>query len=224
MSSNMLFLINPILTQAPLTIAIIIITGITSYMAFNNPELNAKLIFNPYTINKRREWHRFWTYGLLHANWIHLALNLFVLFGFGTSVEKAYKAHFGNLGSVYYLMLYVLGLSASTLYDYFKHRENWNYNAVGASGAVSAVLFAAILFHPTEILHIYAIIPMPAVIAGALYLIYSYYMARRGNDNIGHDAHFWGAVWGLAFTAMLDYRILFEFWYQISSSDMWAWG
>lgn len=224
MSATALFLLSPIFTNAPLTLAIIVITGITSYQAFNNPELYGKLIFNPYTINKRKEWYRFWSYGLLHANWIHLALNLFVLYGFGMSVEMTYKALFGPIGTLYYLLLYVFGLLASTLYDYFKHRENWHYNAVGASGAVSAVLFAAILFQPTQILLIYGIIPIPAVIGGGLYLAYSYYMARRGRDNIGHDAHFWGAVWGFVFTAALDYRLLWSFWVQVTTPDLWGFG
>lgn len=224
MSTAALFLISPVFTNAPLTLTIIIITGITSYLAFNNHEIYSKLIFNPYTINQRRQWYRFWSYGLLHANWIHLALNLFVLYGFGMSVEMQYKEFFGTIGSFYFLLLYVLGLAASTLFDFFKHRENWGYNAVGASGAVSAVLFAAILFKPTQILLIYGIIPIPAVIGGVLYLGYSYYMARKGSGNIGHDAHFWGAVWGFAFTVALDYRLLWAFWVQISTPELWGFG
>jgi membrane associated rhomboid family serine protease len=224
MSTTPLFLINPVFANAPITIAIIIITGITSYQAFTNYGLKEKLIFNPYSIKKRNEWYRFWTHGLLHADWIHLALNLFVLFGFGETVEMEYKRNFGAIGSFYFVLLYVLGLSASSLFDYFKHRNNWSYNALGASGAVSAVLFAAILFNPTQILLLYGIIPMPAVIGGGLYLVYSYYMARKGADNIGHDAHFWGAIWGISFTAALDYRLLFEFWKSIKDFGFWGWG
>jgi len=224
MSTTPLFLINPVFANAPITIAIIIITGITSYQAFTNYGLKEKLIFNPYSIKKRNEWYRFWTHGLLHADWIHLALNLFVLFGFGETVEMEYKRNFGAIGSFYFVLLYVLGLSASSLFDYFKHRNNWSYNALGASGAVSAVLFAAILFNPTQILLLYGIIPIPAVIGGGLYLVYSYYMARKGADNIGHDAHFWGAIWGIAFTAALDYRLLFSFWENVSNVGLWAWG
>jgi membrane associated rhomboid family serine protease len=224
MSTTALFLINPVFANAPITIAIIIITGITSYQAFTNYGLKEKLIFNPYSIKKRNEWYRFWTHGLLHADWIHLALNLFVLFGFGETVEIEYKRNFGAIGSFYFVLLYVLGLSASSLFDYFKHRNNWSYNALGASGAVSAVLFAAILFNPTQILLLYGIIPMPAVIGGGLYLVYSYYMARKGADNIGHDAHFWGAIWGISFTAALDYRLLFEFWKSIKDFGFWGWG
>jgi membrane associated rhomboid family serine protease len=224
MSTTPLFLINPVFANAPITIAIIIITGITSYQAFTNYGLKEKLIFNPYSIKNRNEWYRFWTHGLLHADWIHLALNLFVLFGFGETVEIEYKRNFGAIGSFYFVLLYVLGLSASSLFDYFKHRNNWSYNALGASGAVSAVLFAAILFNPTQILLLYGIIPMPAVIGGGLYLVYSYYMARKGADNIGHDAHFWGAIWGISFTAALDYRLLFEFWKSIKDFGFWGWG
>lgn len=211
-----------VLLKAPVTMSLIILTGLISYQAFSNSEMYYKLIFNPYLIQKRKEWYRFWSYGLLHANWIHLLLNLFVLFGFGVSVEMAYKDIFGQMGSLYFLLLYISGLAASSLFDYFKHRNNYAYNAVGASGAVSAVLFTAILFFPTQNIYIYGIIPIPAVIAGVLYLFYSYYMARKGNDNIGHDAHFWGAVWGILFTSLLNYRILFYFWHQVTTPELWG--
>jgi membrane associated rhomboid family serine protease len=215
----------PLFSKAPITIAIIVLTGLSSYQAFHNYNLYEKLIFNPYTIQRRKEWYRFWSYGLLHANWIHLGLNLFVLFGFGVSVEMAYKDIFGpTMGSIYYLILYVMGLAMSSIYDFFKHRNHYNYNAVGASGAVSAVLFAAILFFPTENIYLYGIIPIPSVIAGVLYLGYSYYMARRGMDNIGHDAHFWGAIWGLVFTSMLDLRILELFILQLTTPALWGFG
>ena len=226
MSIIPIYLLDPIFTNAPATIAIIAITAITSFQAFYNYGLKEKLIFNPYSIKKRYEWYRFWTHGLIHADGLHLALNLFVLFGFGEFVEMNFKSNeiFGSLGTFYYLLLYILGLSASSLYDYFKYRNNWTYNALGASGAVSAVLFAAILLEPTKILLLYGFIPTPAVIGGGLYLVYSYYMARRGVDNIGHDAHFWGAIWGIVFTAALDYRLLFKFWNSITEFGFWGWG
>jgi membrane associated rhomboid family serine protease len=211
-----------ILIKAPVTMAIIVLTGLASYQAFTNYEMREKLIFNPYLIQKKNEWYRFWSHGLLHADWIHLLLNLFVLFGFGVSVEMTFKQTFGQMGSLYFLLLYVSGLAASSLFDFFKHRNNYAYNALGASGAVSAVLFTAILIFPTQNIYIYGIIPIPAVIAGVLYLAYSYYMAKKGTDNIGHDAHFWGAIWGITFTGLLDYRFLIFFWHQITTPELWG--
>ena len=198
-----------------LTFIIIIITGLVSYTAFQNPNLYYKFIFNPVLIDKNKEYYRFWSYGLLHANWIHLILNLVVLYSFGTHVEYTFALIFGKIGLLYYVLLYVFGLAASTLFDYYQHRQNYAYNAVGASGAVSSVLFTAILLYPTQMILIYGIIPIPAVIGGLLYLFYSYYMARNGNDNIGHYAHFWGAIFGISFTLFLDYKLALVFFQQI---------
>ncbi len=222
MNIDFLFLQDmPAILQTPITLAIIILTIITSYQAFVNPETKYKLIFNANIIKERKEWYRFWSHGLIHADWIHLGLNMFVLYEFGRIIELAFKQYFGLMGSAYYLLLYGLGLAAASLYSYFQHQNNYGYNALGASGAVSGIVFAFILLLPTQTLLLFMVIPMPAIVLGVLYLGYSHYMSQRGNDNIGHDAHFWGAVWGIVFTAVLDLilnkgMILQGFVYQIT--------
>src|SRR5690606_30735102 len=101
-------------------------------------------------IQERKEWYRFWSHGLIHGDWVHLAVNMFVLYQFGSVVEIIYKEYFGAMGSLYYLLLYGLGLAAASLFSFFKHRHNYAYNALGASGAVSGIVFAYILFLPTS--------------------------------------------------------------------------
>jgi membrane associated rhomboid family serine protease len=188
-----------------ITIFIIILTALVSVTAFNNHAIFDRLKFNPSFIRSEKSYYRFLTYGLLHADWAHLLINMFVFFSFGRIVETIFTQHFGAIGNVFFILLYLLGLIASVIPAFFKHKENFYYNAVGASGAVAAVLFASILLFPqNRIIFIFFPVPIPAFIFGILYLVYSAYMAKRGTDNIGHDAHFWGAVFGVLFTIVLD--------------------
>ncbi|MFW5758627.1 MAG: rhomboid family intramembrane serine protease [Bacteroidota bacterium] len=195
-----------------ITIVIIIITAITSFLAFNNPETFYKMKFNAYLVHHDKQWYRFLTYGLIHADWMHLFVNMFVLWSFGTMVEDLFTKYFEGLAAMYFLILYVGGVAFSSLPSYGKHKNHDFYNAVGASGAVSAVLFSSILMYPQgSVVFIFFPVPIPAWIFGILYLVYSAYMAKRGSDNIGHDAHFWGAVFGLVFTFLLRPAFVNEF-------------
>lgn len=188
-----------------ITFLIIFITGVTSYLAFSNRETFYNLKFNAYLIHHNRQYYRFFSYGLIHVDWMHLLINMFVLFSFGTAVESSFSEHFGNLANLYFVLLYMGGIVFSTVAAYLKHKNNDYYNAVGASGAVSAILFSAIIMRPEmSVMFIFLPIPIPSYVFGALYLIYSAYMAKQANDNIGHDAHFWGAVFGLVFTILLN--------------------
>ena len=183
------------------TIIIIAVTVLVSLLCFSGrPDVNS-LMFNAYQVWHRKEWWRMLTSGLVHGGWGHLFFNMLTLYFFGTVVERYFAAAFGSTnGIVLYVVLYVSAFAVASLWDLFKNRDNPNYNALGASGAVSAVLFASILFDPKMGIYIYLIpIPVPGYIFAPLYLLYCWYMARRGTDNIGHTAHFWGAVYGLAF-------------------------
>ena len=184
-----------------LTVIIIAITCIVSILCFNGTLNGNKLIFNAYQVWHRKEWYRMLTSGMIHSGWGHLFFNMLTLYFFGRVVEQYFSAAFGGvLGTVLYVVLYVSALAISSLGDLVKYRNNWNYNALGASGAVSAVLFASILFAPKMGIYIYLIpIPVPGYIFAPLYLLYCWYMAKRNMDNIGHTAHFWGAVYGLLF-------------------------
>ncbi len=183
---------------------IIGITVIVSIVAFNNGELFYKLRFNAYQIKERKEYYRFFTYALLHAGWLHLLINMYILYSFGDIVEHMLMVHFSYKGILYYGLLYAGGILFSTLYDFRKQKANPYYNAVGASGAVSAVVFSSILLYPSGSIFIFPIpFPLPSWVFGIAYLIYSAYMGKRGADNIGHNAHFWGAVFGIVFTIIL---------------------
>jgi len=152
-----------------LTFIIIIVTSIISYIAFSNIELFNKLKFNAYQIKHSNEKWRFVSYALVHSGWIHLIINMYVLYSFGSIVEETFNAYFGSLGSLYFLLLYVGGVLFATLFDFGKHKDDLYYNAVGASGAVAAVVFASILVYPSGTLFIFPI-PFPLLIFGELFL------------------------------------------------------
>lgn len=184
-----------------ITVIIIAITCVVSIMCFNGRLNGNKLLFNAYQVWHRKEWYRMYSSGIIHSGWGHLFFNMLTLYFFGKVVEQYFGVAFGNvLGAILYVVLYVSALAVSSIGDLIKYRDNWNYNALGASGAVSAILFASILFAPKMGIYIYLIpIPVPGYIFAPLYLLYCWYMAKRNMDNIGHTAHFWGAVYGLLF-------------------------
>ena len=183
------------------TLLLILVTSAVSILCFMGMLNPRALVFNAYDVWHRKQWHRMLSYGLVHGGWGHLFFNMLTLYFFGRVVEQYFQAAFGaRAGVILYVVLYVTAIAVSTVGDLVKYRNNINYNAVGASGAVSAVLFASILFEPKMGIFIYLIpIPVPGYVFAPLYLLYCWYMARRNLDNIGHTAHFWGAVYGLAF-------------------------
>lgn len=191
---------------------IILITGVVSFLAFQRRDLFYKMQFNAWYIKRDKEWYRFFSYALLHGDWGHLLINLFVLWSFSDVVISYFKMDYGRMAEVYFLLLYLGGTLFSTLYDYWKNQDNIYYNAVGASGAVSAVVFASIILFPTGKIFFYFIpIGIPSWLFGIFYLIYSAYMGQRVKDNVGHNAHFWGAVFGILFVMLInpDYIKLF---------------
>ena len=199
--------------------AIILVTAAISIMAFGNEYLFSKLKFNAYFIRRDREWYRFFSYALVHADWGHLLINMFVLYSFGDIVLQFFNADFGPLAGLKFMLLYVGGVLFSTIFDYVKNKDNIYYNAVGASGAVSAVLFSSIILYPTgKIFFFFIPIGIPSWIFGILYLVYSAYMGKRGADNIGHFAHFWGAVFGIVFTMFINHDYLVRFYLQLGFS------
>ena len=170
------------------TLILIAITCLVSILCFTGTLNGNRLLFNAYSVWHRKEWHRMLSHGLVHGGWGHLLFNMLTLYFFGSVVEQYFAMAFGSaIGILLYVVLYVSAIAVSSIWDLVKYRDDWNYNAVGASGAVSAILFASILFEPKMGIYIFLIpIPVP-------------YMARRNMDNIGHTAHFWGAVYGLLF-------------------------
>lgn len=198
-----------------MTLILIVITSAISILAFGNHNLFEKLQLNPYQVFHKNEWYRIITHGFLHADWVHLIINMLVLYSFGSSVEMI----FGSLESegiiespvLMYLILYFSAMILATVTTVKKQKDNIWYNSVGASGAVSAIVFTSIFFQPMASIYFYAVIPIPGIVFGVLYLAYSHYMSKRGGDNINHDAHFIGAVFGLVFPILLDHRLIFVF-------------
>lgn len=206
------------LLQTPITYLILVMTCITSYKVMEDPYEKEKFMFVPYAIQKdKNEWYRFFSHGLVHGSWMHLGLNMFVLHMFGPQVEFIFKLQFGAaIGPLLYIALYGSALATSSIYSFFKHRNDRYYRALGASGAISAVVFSAMLMNPFMEMGLILIsditgIWFAAFFFGILYLLYSAYKSKQGNDNIGHDAHYWGAVWGLTFTAIVMPFLLSNF-------------
>jgi membrane associated rhomboid family serine protease len=199
-----------------LTFVIIAITVLISISAFNNIELFSKLRFNAYQIKHSGEKWRFFSYALVHSGWMHLVINMYVLYSFGDVVEQYFSIKFGPIGYLYYILLYTGGILFSTLYDFGKYKDDIYYNAVGASGAVAAVVFSSILIYPSGSIFLFPIpFPLPSWVFGIAYLIYSAYMGKKGVDNIGHNAHFWGAVFGIVLTVILVPNVIQNFFSSI---------
>lgn len=192
-----------------ITWLIIGLTALVSYLAFQNSELKNKLQFNAAKIIHEKEYYRLISHAFIHANWTHLGVNMLVLFFFGRNIEAYFEYYFGNRAIIYFLMLYFGGILASNIWSLIKHQNDYYYNAVGASGAVSAVLFTAIFLNPWKPLYLFAIVPIPGILFALGYLFYSYQKSKKGNDNVAHDAHFLGAVFGFIFPILLK-PILFE--------------
>ena len=198
------------------SIFLIAITFFVTVFTWKRRVLFEKMMFHAPSVAYNKEWYRLLSYGFLHANWGHLFVNMFVLWMFGRQVEAEYVYLFDNKGYILFLFLYLSAIVISTLYDLKKQKDNYNFRAVGASGAVSAVLFAYIFLFPTQKIYFMFIpIGIPAVLFGIFYLIYSSYMSKQNIDNVGHDAHFWGGVYGFLFILPFKWKLLIAFFVQI---------
>jgi len=187
-----------------LTLIIVLVTCLVSFVGFSNQRVIDDLIFYPPAVSNRNQWYRFFTCGFIHADLGHLIFNMLSLYFFGKFVEDAFISLLPNSGKWLYLLMYLSALMASILPTYNKNKDNYNYRSLGASGAVSAVIFAGLLLSPTTGIYMYFIpIPIPGFIFAPLYLLISAMMDRRGGDNINHSAHIWGAIYGLAFVVVL---------------------
>lgn len=202
--------------ELSITLIIVIATAITSIAGFSNQKVINDLIFYPPAVTNRRQWYRFFSSGVIHADWLHLIFNMVALYSFGELVENGYPyvdgTDYGFLqifgvqrGKLFYLLMYVSALFVSLLPTYLKHRNDYHYRSLGASGAVSAVVFAALLLEPRSGVSMFFLpIAIPGYIFGPLYLIVSHMLARRSADNINHSAHIWGALYGIVFVLSLS--------------------
>lgn len=183
-----------------LTVIIIAITCVVSFIGFSNQNLIDDLIFYPPAISNRKQWYRFITCGFIHADIPHLAFNMYSFYMFGQAIEDAFSELYGGAGKFMFMLLYLSALVVCLLPTYFKNQDNYHYKSLGASGAVSAIVFAFIFLAPLQgvgliLIPVYA----PAFIFGVIYLGVTYYLAKRGTSNINHSAHFWGSIYGIVF-------------------------
>jgi len=184
------------LNVAPVASIIFVFTLVTSLYAFYDQSLYGKFMLHPYSVSKGNKVFTLITSGLIHADWMHLFFNMFTFYAFAFTLEQM-------MGSWQFGLMYFLALILSDLPTVFKHKDDFHYNSLGASGAISAVLFSYILFNPLSKIYIMFIpIGIPAVAFGGLYLIYCVYASKNSRDNINHDAHFFGALTGLIFTVI----------------------
>jgi len=191
-----------------ITIIIIIITAVISFLAFSNPELMDKLIFYPPDISQRKQWYRFFSNGLIHADIGHLAFNMISLYFFGDLVSESFSQIFGSSGTLLYLIMYVSALAVCLIPTYISNKENYYYRSLGASGAVSAVIFAGIFLYPQAPLSFFFLpIRIPGFIFGPLYLIISAYWSKKGTSHINHSAHLWGALYGITFLIVMSFAL-----------------
>ena len=192
-----------------ITIVIVAVTVLVSWRAFNDRALLERLILWPPAVERRKQYDRLLGYGFVHADWMHLIFNMITLWSFGTAVERVFSEWITPVG---YVLFYLSAIVVSILPTYITHRNDANYRSLGASGGVSAVLFAFILFDPWSTLIIFPIpVPIPAFLFALLYVGYSIWMDRRGGDNVNHSAHLWGAAYGLLFTVLLEPKVLAHF-------------
>lgn len=197
----------------PVTYALIAITCVVSWIAFNNRKLADRLILWPPAIDKHKQYDRLVTYGFIHADFMHLLFNMITLYFFGTQIEALMT---DAVGIWVYPVFYLSALVVSILPTYLKNQHNPNYLSLGASGAVSAVLFAFILVAPWQLIFV-LFIPLPAVVFAVLYVAYSIWMDRRGGDRINHSAHLAGAAYGVMFLIIMRPQVLQHFLRELQS-------
>ncbi len=191
-----------------ITLAILIVTCIISIVAFRNQQLLDDLIFYPPAVTERKQYYRFFTCGFIHANVPHLAFNMYSFWIFGEYVEILFMTIFGPVGRWYYLLMYISALAVCLLPTYAQNKDNYHYRSLGASGAVSAVIFAFIFLNPLQgigLIFLPRELMIPGFIFGFLYLAISSYLDKKGGGNINHSAHIWGALYGIAFLIITAY-------------------
>ncbi len=189
------------------TLAILILTGIVSYQGFNNRNIIESLKHHPYSEHNKKEYYRLISSGFVHANWMHLGINGFVLYMFGTQIERVFMINMGEIkGIFFYILLYFTSIIAGDLVTHLQHKDNYGYSAVGASGATSALVLIYCMLMPWEWLDFP---PVPSIVFAVGFLGYSYWADKTGRaDGIGHSAHLYGALWGLAFFFVTDPSML----------------
>jgi membrane associated rhomboid family serine protease len=198
-----------------ITLALIAVTVLVSWQAWERPQLFERLILWPPAIDRQQQYDRLLTHGFIHADGMHLIFNMLTLYSFGQMMEGYFSARITPIG---YLLFYLSAVVIAILPTFMKHRHDSSYRSLGASGAVSAVLFASILLDPWSGIYMFFIpIPIPAFVFAGLYIWYSIWMDKRGSDNINHSAHLWGALYGIMFTLLQQPELAGHFLLRLAS-------
>jgi len=210
-----------------ITLLIIIVTCAISYFAGLTPQdrmarqgLFDKLKHYPVIEKSNKEFYRFLSSGFLHSSWTHLIFNMYVLWTFGEQVENLFLLTFGSMGRIVFILFYLSAIVVADIPSYLKHQNNPGFASIGASGAVSAILFAYIMFRPMDGLMIifFPFFAFPAIVLGIGYLIYSSWANKNSRDNTDHSAHFAGAIYGLVFIMALHPGVIKTFVQSIQSA------
>lgn len=200
------------LINAPVASLIFAITVATSVYAFSNPQILGKLTLHPYSIYRNKsQWFTVFTSGIVHADWMHLIFNMMTFYYFGFALEMIFVQASGDIGHLYFAILYLVSLVLSDIPTIIQNKNNAHYYSLGASGAISAVLFSFILFYPKTELRIFFAIPMPAYFFAVIYIGYCIWASKKANDHINHDAHLFGALTGIIITILMYPWILKHF-------------
>ena len=200
------------LLLAPVASFIFVITIITTLITFSNEALYSKMMLHPYSVSKGKYLYTLLTSGLIHKDWMHLLFNMLSFYFFAFQLEA-------TIGHWQFGLLYVLSLVLSDLPSVIKHKDDFWYHSLGASGAISAVIFSFIMFSPMSMMMIMPIpIPIPAIIFGILYLVYCTYASKYSQDAINHDAHLFGALSGIAITIILYPKVVPFFIHEVTAA------
>lgn len=191
--------------EISLTVILVAITCISSYYAWKNPGFMGQSLFTPYRVYHYKEYQRFILSGFIHKDGTHLLFNMFTFYFFGSVVEQFLLYYFdGGVGALVYIGFYLAAIVIADIPTYVKRKNDPSYHALGASGGTSAAVFASIMLMPLADVCIFGIFCLPGFILGLLFLGYSFYQGKQEEGTINHDAHLYGALFGILFILLLS--------------------
>lgn len=204
--------------ELSITTILIILTAAISIYGFSNSSFLERCLFIPYRIKRQGQWDRFISSGFIHKDYMHLLFNMFTFYFFGGVVERLFLYKFGAAtGGVLFIAFYLLAIIIADIPTYFKNQNRSYYRALGASGGTAATVFASIIILPLSNICLFGLLCLPGFILGTLFLLYSYFKGKNQDDSINHDAHLYGALFGIIFILVISPESATTFVEQIKS-------